>query len=107
MDRIGAEPAGARHRGRRTPDPGVSVSPAPASRASTRPRPATDCDTDRWGRPPIGLRLCGVDRLLAHGTATDRTSTDHLTSAGFWEPTRTDLHRPATTYTDRRREHGI
>ncbi|MGJ5798532.1 hypothetical protein ACSCB1_05230 [Streptomyces europaeiscabiei] len=48
-----------------------------------------------------------MDRLLAHGTATDRTSTDHLTSAGFWEPTRTDLHRPATTYTDRRREHGI
>ncbi|WP_327745580.1 hypothetical protein OHO28_47895 [Streptomyces europaeiscabiei] len=101
------------------PAPGVSVSPALATRASTRPCPAALGDTDLWGRSPIGLRLCGVDRLLAHETATDRTSsdclthvervptvrrpatdrtsTDRLTSAGFREPARTD----------RRRERGI
>ncbi|WP_143677565.1 hypothetical protein [Streptomyces scabiei] len=79
------------------PAPGVSVSPALATRASTRPCPAALGDTDLWGRSPIGLRLCGVDRLLAHETATDRTSSDCLTSAGFREPARTD----------RRRERGI
>ncbi|WP_369269429.1 N-acetyltransferase [Streptomyces sp. R11] len=43
------------------------------------------------------LRLCGVDRLLAHERATDGTMTDRLASAGFRELTRTDRgwqHRP-------------
>ncbi|CAL9381488.1 GNAT family N-acetyltransferase [Streptomyces griseomycini] len=43
------------------------------------------------------LRLCGVDRLVAYGTETDRTLPGHLTGAGFRELTRTDRgweHRP-------------
>ncbi|MFC8089805.1 GNAT family N-acetyltransferase [Streptomyces sp. NPDC057301] len=43
------------------------------------------------------LRLCGVDRLLAHEGATDDMVIDRLTSAGFRELTRTDRgweHRP-------------
>jgi len=43
------------------------------------------------------LRLSGADRLLAYETAVDGVAIDHLTSAGFREPTRTDRcreHRP-------------
>lgn len=49
------------------------------------------------GQAADWLRLCGVDRLLAYESADDRTTTDHLTSAGFRELTRTDRgweHRP-------------
>ncbi|WP_128430068.1 GNAT family N-acetyltransferase [Streptomyces cyaneus] len=54
---------------------------------------------EHWllGQAADWLGLCGVDRLLAYETATDRTMIDHLTSAGFRELTRTDRrweHRP-------------
>lgn len=49
------------------------------------------------GQAADWLRLCGVDRVLAYEPAGDRTTTGHLTSAGFRELTRTDRgweHRP-------------
>lgn len=54
---------------------------------------------EHWllGQAADWLGLCGVDRLLAYETATERTMIDHLISAGFRELTRTDRrweHRP-------------
>ncbi|MFI6007717.1 GNAT family N-acetyltransferase [Streptomyces sp. NPDC051243] len=56
-----------------------------------------DLERRLLGQAADWLRLCGVDRLLAYEAAADGTTTDHLTSTGFRELTRTDRgweHRP-------------